>query len=89
MYDFIERWSVGLNGSALFNGAFHGAQYGVGPEIGFRVHDNIWLDAGYNLLGYHDRDLSQENYTDHGFYIGMRLTFDEHIADFARDKVRK
>jgi hypothetical protein len=89
MYDFAHRWSAGLNGAALFNGDFRGVQFGVGPEIGFRVHDNIWLDAGYNLLGFHDRDLSQENYTDHGFYIGMRMTFDEHIADFARDKVRK
>jgi opacity protein-like surface antigen len=86
MYDLTQRWSIGLNGSAFFNGRFRQLQFGLGPEIGFRVHDNIWIDAGYNLLGFHDRDLSAENYTDHGFYIGIRMTFDEHIADFARGR---
>jgi opacity protein-like surface antigen len=82
------RWSVGLNGSAFFNGGFRGLQYGLGPEVGFRLHDNVWVDAGYNFLGFHDRDFSDGNYTDHGFYIGVRLTFDEHIADSLKRRPR-
>jgi len=81
MYDITDRWSAGLNGSVMFNSTFSSTQYGFGPDIGFRVHDNLWLDVGYNLIGFHDNDLAGANYTDHGFWFGMRMQFDEHILD--------
>jgi len=86
MYDLTDRWSIGLNGSIFFDSDFSSKQYGFGPDIGFRVHDNLWIDVGYNLIGFHDRDLSGANYTDQGFHMGVRIQFDEHIFDFAKKK---
>ncbi len=76
-YDLTKRLDVGLNLSALFSGVGRSAQFGVGPEIGLRIKQNLRLAVGYNLLGFHDRDLSAENYTRHGVYIALRFKFDE------------
>jgi uncharacterized repeat protein (TIGR01451 family) len=84
MYDLTKRWSVGLNGSAMFSGNEGGLQYALGPEIGFRAHDHVWISVGYNFTGFHDDDLSGDNYTDHGVFIGMKVFFDENL--FGRRK---
>lgn len=85
-YDLTPRFNVALNLSTMIDGETGAQQYGVGPEVGYLVGDNVWISVGYNLLGFHDEDLSAENYTDHGVFIGMRMQFDEHLFDFARKK---
>ena len=84
MYDVTRRCSLGINANAMFPGSLRSIQYGLGPDFGIRIHDNIWIDAGYNFIGFHDRDLSEGNYTEHGFFIGLRMQFDEHILDSLR-----
>ena len=84
MYDVTRRCSLGVNANAMFSGNLRSIQYGLGPDFGIRIHDNIWIDAGYNFIGFHDRDLSEGNYTEHGFFIGLRMQFDEHILDGLR-----
>ena len=81
MFNLTRRWSIGANANVMFSGDFRSVQYGLGPDIGVRVHDNIWLDAGYNFIGFHDQDLSGGNYTEHGFFLGLRMQFDEHVLD--------
>jgi hypothetical protein len=54
-------------------------QYGLGPEIGFTLLDNLRVAVGYNFLGFEDRDLSESQYTQAGFYIAMRFKFDEEL----------
>ena len=81
MFNLTRRWSIGANANAMFSGDFRSVQYGLGPDIGVRIHDNIWLDAGYNFIGFHDQDLSGGNYTEHGFFLGLRMQFDEHVLD--------
>jgi hypothetical protein len=53
----------------------------VGAEVGHLLKDNLWLSAGYNVTGFHDRDLSAENYTDRGAYLRVRFKFDETVLD--------
>jgi hypothetical protein len=79
-YDLTRRWDIGVNTSALveFAGA-SGVRYGFGPEIGFTLMDNLRLGVGYNFLGFEDRDLSEGQYTQSGFYIAIRLKFDEEL----------
>ena len=89
MYDVTKRIAVGVNASVFFSDAFRNVQYGLGPEIGFRLNDNVWLDAGYNFAGFHDRDLSGDNYTDHGFWFGMRMQFDERALEFLKPNRQK
>ncbi|HEX8311246.1 MAG TPA: hypothetical protein VF614_08020 [Chthoniobacteraceae bacterium] len=79
-YDLTRRWDIGLNASALVDGSGgHGIQYGLGPEVGFTLLDNLRVAVGYNFLGFEDRDLSESQYTQSGFYIAMRFKFDEEL----------
>jgi len=49
--------------------------YGV--ELGFRVKNNVWLSAGHNFSGFSDRDLSGREQTEEGWYLRLRMKFDE------------
>ena len=77
VYDLTKRLDLGLNASALVSGDGRSAQYAVGPEIGFTLTDNLRAGLGYNFRGFDDRDLTQEQYTSRGFYLALRLKFDE------------
>jgi hypothetical protein len=54
-------------------------QYGMGGEVGYRVARNLWLSAGYNVLGYQDQDLAGDDTTRKGAYIRLRFKFDENL----------
>ena len=84
LYDITERWDIGLAGSNLFSGAFSSNQYAVGLEVGHVLMANVWVSVGYNVLGFKDRDLSPENYENQGFYLRLRMKFDEDIFDALR-----
>jgi hypothetical protein len=78
LYDITERWDAGVSGSLLRAGT--GArQYGLGLEVGRVLMDNLWLSAGYNLVGFSDRDLIDTDYTRRGFYLRLRYKFDEKL----------
>ncbi len=77
--DLTKRLDVGLNASAIFSGDGRSVRYGVGPEIGFTVAENLRVGVGYNFSGFQDDDLTQEQYTSRGFYIALRMKFDESI----------
>ena len=83
-YDITKRIDLGLNSAALFDGRRRGVQYAVGPEIGFTIKRNLRLGVGYNFTGFHDRDLSAEDYTQMGVYIALRLKFDEELLGLGR-----
>ena len=83
-YDITERWDLGLAGSNLFGGAFTSNQYALGLEVGHVLTANVWVSAGYNVMGYKDRDLSPENYENKGFYLRVRMKFDEDIFEALR-----
>ncbi len=83
-YDITERWDVGLAGSNLFSGPFASNQYALGLEVGHVLAANVWVSVGYNVLGFKDRDLSPENYEDKGFYLRLRIKFDEDVFDALR-----
>ncbi|MGH8511709.1 MAG: hypothetical protein ACREU8_10125 [Gammaproteobacteria bacterium] len=50
--DLTERWDLGLQGSVLAGDGFKSLQFGLGPEAGYRVTENLWVSAGYNLFGF-------------------------------------
>jgi len=78
--DVGKRWDVGLMGAGLFERLFDAGVYALGAEIGYRVKDNVWFSLGYNILGFTDPDLAAEEYTDEGFYLRLRLKFDESMV---------
>ena len=48
-----------------------------GLELGYRVKDNMWLSAGHNFAGFSDRDLVGREQTEEGWYLRLRMKFDE------------
>jgi hypothetical protein len=77
--DLGKRFDVGLNVSALLDGNGRSAEIGIGPEIGFTLADNLRVGVGYNFRGFTDQDLTEEEYTQHGVYLALRLKFDEQV----------
>jgi hypothetical protein len=84
-YDLTPRWDLGLCASTLFDITHSSVHYGLGPEVGFRIRDGVRLACGYNFFGFHDRDLSSEQYTSHGFYVALRLMFDEMLLGLRKE----
>jgi hypothetical protein len=88
LYDVTERWDAGVNGSLLRAGT--GArQYGLGLEVGRVLMDNLWLSAGYNLVGFSDQDLIDTDYTRRGFYLRLRYKFDEKLFGGRDPRINK
>ena len=85
-YDLTRRVDIGLNASALFDGKLRSVQYGFGPEVGFLVMKNLRVGVGYNFLGFRDEDLAESGYTNPGFFLNMRLKFDEGLFDFGNGR---
>lgn len=73
--DLGGRFDVGVNASALLSKS--AVSYGIGPEIGCTLAENLRVAIGYNFSGFRDEDLTQEQYTERGFYIALRMKFDE------------
>lgn len=76
-YDIAQRWDIGIHARALFDRNFAGYQGGVGAEAGFLITDNLWVSAGYNVIGFRDDDLAANEYTTRGAYLRLRFKFDE------------
>lgn len=77
--DLGARFDVGAHVRALLGESFDSGQGGVGAEVGFLMMNNLWLSAGYNVLGFRDDDLAADEYTRRGAYLRMRFKFDESL----------
>ncbi|WP_288378784.1 SdrD B-like domain-containing protein, partial [uncultured Massilia sp.] len=77
-----KDWDVGASAQVLLDGgAAKGRQFGAGVEAGYRLRDNIWVSAGYNLLGFRERDLAGADATQKGVYLRLRMKFDERLLE--------
>ena len=79
--DLNKDWDIGLQAGMLL-GKGGARQKTLGVEAGYQVAKNLWVSAGYNVLGLTDRDLSSD-YTSKGAYIRLRFKFDESNFGFA------
>jgi uncharacterized repeat protein (TIGR01451 family) len=82
-WEFAPRWDVSLVTSALFGDSTASRQYGVGVEVGYLLATNLWVSAGYNVLGYRDADLAGADYTAKGPFVRLRYKFDESLLPHA------
>jgi len=81
-YDLTPRWDLGLQGSVLLSNDASGRRTACGAEVGYLLQENQWVSAGYNAFGFKDRDLSGQDTFSKGFYLRLRVKFDEQL--FAR-----
>ena len=76
-YDLAERWDAGLVMGALAGEGTDSLEYALGVEVGYLIAKNFWLSGGFNIAGFEDRDLQDQNYTRPGPYLRIRFKFDE------------
>lgn len=69
-----DRWDIGAVAQTL---VADGRQFGAGIEAGYQLRRNTWVTAGYNLLGFKERDLAGQDATAKGIYLRLRAKFDE------------
>jgi hypothetical protein len=72
-----KHWDVGVHSSVLHSWNERAMDYGLGASIGYQAFDNAWLSVGYNLLGFKDKDFGSSGYRAQGFFIAIRMKFDQ------------
>jgi len=86
-HDLTKRWDIGMFGSvmrSLNSGVY---SYGLGASVGYKLVDNMWISAGYNVRGMDDRDFSAASYRAQGLYITLRMKVDQDTFGLNKDKV--
>jgi len=80
-HELQRDWDIGATAQVLFNGEGSGRQFGLGLEAGYQLQKNMWVSAGYNLLGFRERDLAGADATAKGAYLRLRMKFDERALE--------
>ena len=75
--DLTPRWDIGVFASMMRSLNSGVREYGVGASVGYKVVDNMWLSAGYNVRGLSDRDFSGAGYRAQGPYVTLRMKVDQ------------
>ncbi len=76
-FDLGRMVEVGVSGTVRYGVGGRSFAYSGGPSIGIRPFENGWLTVGWNVVGFHDRDFSDDRYTRTGPYVTMRIKFDQ------------
>jgi hypothetical protein len=74
--DFGKRWDAGV-GASVFADSMGQRKQAYGLEAGYRIRDDVWVSAGYNAIGFSDRDFAGMADTAQGLYFRIRMKFDE------------
>jgi uncharacterized repeat protein (TIGR01451 family) len=75
--ELSKHWDAGVSASLGWSRSFDRRDWAVGPEIGYSFKSNMRLGLGYNVVGFHDRDLTGDIPTQRGIFLNFRLKFDE------------
>ncbi|MCC6414647.1 MAG: DUF11 domain-containing protein [Opitutaceae bacterium] len=75
--EISKRWDAGLSASVGWSRGFDRHDWALGPEVGYNFKANMRLGLGYNIVGFHDRDLTGDLPTQRGVFLNLRLKFDE------------
>jgi hypothetical protein len=76
-HDLTQNWDIGTFGSMIRSVNAGVRTFGFGASFGYKVVDNMWVSAGYNVLGMNDRDFSDASYRAKGPFITLRMKVDQ------------
>jgi hypothetical protein len=80
-HDLNRDWDIGVHASMLHSWSGGEKSYGLGGSLGYKLMDNTWVAAGYNVLGFDDADFSGAAYRSQGPYISLRVKFDQDTVE--------
>ncbi len=83
-YDIREDVDIGIQGVIRNSAATNSNSYSVGASAGYTPAKNVYIQAGYNIVGFRDRDFSLLGYTAQGPYLRVSAKFDQ---DSLKDNV--
>jgi large repetitive protein len=86
-WDICNRWDMGVRfmaSKSSDNSANKQTKLGLGVELGYMLEENTWLSLGYNVWGVKDKDLTNNEYTEAGWYLRLRYKFDETLFNAAQ-----
>jgi hypothetical protein len=86
-HDIAENWDVGLHAGMLRSWKGGSRSYHAGFSAGYRMATNTWVTVGYNQAGFQDPDFSGSEYRGKGFYVNLRVKFDQDTFDL-NDRTR-
>lgn len=75
--DLTRDWDIGVFGSVMRAANSGVRDYSVGASVGYKLMENTWVSAGYNLRGLEDRDFTGAAYRAGGFFVSLRMKFDQ------------
>ena len=79
-FDLTEKIDIGLRGQLMSTSGIGTKEFSYGPSIGVTPVKNVWINAGYNVVGFKDTDFEASEYSRKGVYLQMRIKFDQHTA---------
>jgi hypothetical protein len=79
IFDISPRLDVSAMAGVMVSSGDDVRDEAFGLEVGYLIKENIWLSVGHNFAGFYDRDLSGRDQTDSGWYVRMRMKFDEKL----------
>ena len=74
--DIATDWDASVQAGTML-GRGGARQSTLGFEVGYQAVKNVWVSAGYNVLGLRDPDLAGADHTSQGVYLRLRFKFDE------------
>ncbi len=80
-FDLTEKIDLGLRGQLMTTSGTGTKEFSYGPSIGIAPVKNVWINAGYNVVGFKDDDFEAAEYSRKGVYLQMRIKFDQHTAE--------
>ena len=79
IFDIGPRLDVSAMAGVMVSSDDNVRDEAFGLEVGYLIKENIWLSVGHNFVGFYDRDLSGRDPTQSGWYVRMRMKFDEKL----------
>jgi uncharacterized repeat protein (TIGR01451 family) len=76
-FDLAATVDIGVTGTVRHGAGARALSWSAGPSVGFTPVENSWISAGWNLLGFRDRDFEEARYTRGGPYVQVRFKFDQ------------
>lgn len=76
-YALSETWDVGFQANTLHVWSLDQFDYAVGASVGYQVMPNVWVSVGHNWAGFEDKDFSAADASSRGFYVRLRMKFDQ------------
>ena len=85
--DIATDWDASVQAGTML-GRGGARQNTLGLEIGYQAVKNVWISAGYNVLGLRDPDLAGADHTSQGVYLRLRFKFDERTLGLGSEDAR-